>query len=98
MSYNTTQPHEQWQQQQPIDPNQQQLQIIDPQLTTSIPPLNPTSDGGGNYQQTQQSYSWTDGNTQGQHHQSQQSWSWQGQQQITNPIALQSPMPVLPPL
>jgi hypothetical protein len=98
MSYNPNQPYDQRQQQQLFDPNQQQLQIDDPQSTTSSPPSNPTGGGGGNYQQSQQSYSWTDGNTQGQHHQSQQSWSWQGQGHSTNPIALQSPPPVFPPL
>jgi hypothetical protein len=102
MAYNPNQPYEQWQQQQPLDPNQQQLQIIDPQSTTSVPASNPAAGGGGNYQQSQQSYSWTDGNIHGQHHQSQQSWSWQGQVQvqgqITSPIALQSPLPVFPPL
>jgi hypothetical protein len=104
MSYNPNQPFEQWQQQQPVDSNQQQLQTIDPQATTSSPPSNPASGGGENFQQSQQSYSWTDGNTQGQHHQSQQSWSWQGhapvQQQAINPIAvaLQSPPPTFPPL
>jgi hypothetical protein len=98
MSYNPNQPYEQWQQQQqPIDPNQQQLQIIDPQAITPSPLSNPAG-GGGNYQKSQQSYSWTDGNTQGQHQQSQQSWSWQGQQQIANPGALQSPPPVFSPL
>jgi hypothetical protein len=101
MSYNPNQPFEQWQQQQPIDPNQQRPQISTPQATTSNPPSNPT-DGGGNYQQIQQSYSWTDGNAQGQHHQSQQSWSWQGhvplQQQDINPVALQCPPPIFPPL
>jgi hypothetical protein len=106
MSYNPSQPFEQWQQQQqqPIDSNQQQLQTIDPQATTSRHPSNLT-DGGGNYQQRQQSYSWTDGNAQGQHHQSQQRWSWQGhvpvqQQLVINPIAiaLQSPPPIFPPL
>ena len=58
----------------------------------------PAGSGGGNYQQSQQSHSWTDGNTQGQHQQLQQSWSWQGQQQITNPIALQPPQPLFSPL
>jgi hypothetical protein len=101
MSYNPNQHYEQWQQ-QPIDPNQQQLQINTPQPTTSSPASNPAAGGGGNYQQSQQSYSWTDGNTQGQHHQSQQSWSWQGQvpvqQQIASPINLQSPPLAFPPL
>ena len=105
MSYNPNQPYEQWQQQQPpIDPHQQQLQIVDPQAVTATSslPSNPTGGGGGEYLQSQQSYSWTDGNTQGQHHQSQQSWSWQGQgqlpvqQQLTSPIAIQSPAPVFP--
>ena len=66
---------------------------------TSSPPSDPTG-GGGNYQQSQQSYSWIDGNTQDQHHRSQQSWSWQGQvqAQTVSPVDLQSPPPVLPPL
>jgi hypothetical protein len=98
MSFNPNQPYDQWQQQQPIDSNQQELQIIDPQ---AMPPSSlsyPAGSGGGNYQQSQQSHSWTDGNTQGQHQQLQQSWSWQGQQQITNPIALQPPQPLFSPL
>jgi hypothetical protein len=102
MSYNPNQPYDQWQQQQPTDPNQQQSQLNTPQPTTSSSASNPAADGGGNYQQSQQSYSWTDGNTQGQHHQSQQSLLWQGQvpvqQQITSPIAIQSPTPAFPPL
>jgi hypothetical protein len=102
MSYNPNQPYEQWQQQQPADPNQQQLQLNTPQPTTSSPASNLAAGGGGNYHQSQQSYSWIDGTTQGQHHQSQQSWSWQGQvpvqQHTASPITPQSPPSLFPPL
>lgn len=68
MSYNTNDLNQQWQ--PPVDPNnQQQLPAFNQQATP-----NPQSPDGGNYQQRQQSYTWTDGNTQGQHHSSQQSW------------------------
>ena len=82
MSYNTNNPNQQW---QPlVDPNNQQhLQPVNQQAIPSSP-----APGGGNYQQSQQSYTWTDGNTQGQHQSLQQSWSWQGQ---TSPPAIQSP-------
>jgi hypothetical protein len=88
MSYNANDPNQQWQ--QPVDPNNQQhLQPFNQQATqTSSTP------GGGNYQQSQQSYTWTDGNTQGQHHSSQQSWSWQGQ---TASPAIQPPPALSPP-
>jgi hypothetical protein len=65
MSYNTNDPNQQWQ--ASVDPHNQQ------QLQPSAQQANPN--GGGNYQQSQQSYAWTDGNTQGQHHSLQQSWS-----------------------
>jgi hypothetical protein len=88
MSYNANDPNHQWQ--APIDPNnQQQLQPFNQQAISSQ-----SFPGGGNYQQNQQSYTWTDGNTQGQHHTSQQSWSWQGQ--IATP-AIQSPPVISPP-
>ncbi|GAB7330561.1 hypothetical protein MBLNU13_g02148t1 [Cladosporium sp. NU13] len=82
MSYNTSDPNQQWQ--PPVDTNnQQKLHSFSQQATLS----SPTS-GGGSYQQSQRSYTWADGNTQGQHHSSQQSWSWQGQ---THTPANQSP-------
>jgi hypothetical protein len=87
MSYNANDPNQQWQ--QPVDPNDQQLQSLNQQATSS-----PSAPGGGNYQQSQQSYTWTDGNTQGQHHTSQQSWSWQGQ--TATPL-IQSPPAISPP-
>jgi hypothetical protein len=87
MSYNANDPNQQWQ--ALANPNQQQLQTSNQQATT-----NPSNPGGGNYQQNQQSYSWTDGNTQGQHTSTQQSWSWHGQ--TTTPM-IQSP-PALPEL
>jgi hypothetical protein len=83
MSYNLNDPNQQWQPQLPIDSNNQQLQ-------PTSPPRNPN---GGNYQQ-QQTYTWTDGNTQGTHHQSQQSWFCQSQ--AVAPTTIQSP-PVLSP-
>jgi hypothetical protein len=84
MSYNANDPNQQWQ--PPVDPNSQQhLQPFNQQA-------NPN--GGGNYQQSEQSYTWSDGNMQGQHHSSQQSWSWQGQ---TASPAIQSPSACSPP-
>jgi hypothetical protein len=92
MSYNANDPNQQWQ--PPVNPNQQQQQV---QSFNQQATPNSTTPGGGNYQQNQQSYSWTDGNTQGQHTSTQQSWSWQGQ--TTTPM-IQSPpaFPAMPML
>lgn len=88
MSYNANDGNQQWQ--PPIDPNNQQhLQPFNKQASPKS-----STPGGGNYQQSQQSYTWTNGNTQGQHHSSQQSWSWQGQ---TTTRTIQSPPAFSPP-
>jgi hypothetical protein len=83
MSYNANDPNQQWQ--PSVNPNQQQQQV---QSFNQQATPNSSTPGGGNYQQNQQSYSWTDGNTQSQHTSTQQSWSWQGQ--TTTPM-IQSP-------
>lgn len=88
MSYNANNPNQQWQ--PPVDPSNQQQQLRPfSQQATSIS----STSGGVNYQQNQQSYSWADGNTQGQHHATQQSWSWQGQS--TTPMV--QPPPIISP-
>lgn len=51
---------------------------------------------GGNYQQSQQSYSYVDGNAHVQHTQSQQSWSWQSQ--TTTPMVQSPPVVQTPQL
>lgn len=89
MSYNASDSNQQWQ--HSVDPNNQQhLQSFNQQSSP-----NSSTPGGGNYHRSQQSYLWTDSNTQGQHHSSQQSWSWQGQTAVTP--AIQSSPAFSPP-
>lgn len=83
MSFDPNQP---WPQ-----PDQQQVQQQQQLLHQQGVPNQSTP--AGNYQQSQQSYNWVDGNTQVQHQQSQQSWSWQSQSVTQTPMMLQTPQP-----